>query len=142
MAIPFLFILLFFALLGAVACFLNPAETRIARLFWYLCGVVLSGVIIAGFTWFFMANNMPYQIKSVTRHEIKTVIYPDGTTQQMFTVDGTHYNAHARWHKVIDEKEWEVECIEPVTEYRGLEYYGTGGEKYRAKFNLVRKEKK
>jgi hypothetical protein len=105
-----------FALLIAMGCFSSK------KLSGYVFGTLVSLAIVAGVAWFVLSVRMPAKIQSTTRHSIKTVVYPDGTKKQMFSIDGKHLCANEIWHKMIDEESEEVEYVVPVTDYLGLTY--------------------
>jgi hypothetical protein len=120
-----------FLLLFAIICF------SANKVIGHLAGGLFCMVAAAGAIWVGVACFAPTEAPTLSRHEIKTVTYPDGTKNQMFTVDGAHYNANAKWSKVIDENEYEIEVAKPVTIYRGLDFSGTSSTQIR--FSLVKK---
>ena len=78
------------------------------------------------FWWWITAQNEPWRADYMSRHEIKEVVYPDGSRVQMFTIDGTHHNATTLFLKFIDEKEFEVERVRWSPIYSGVSYSGSG----------------
>lgn len=114
------------------------ASALVQKVVGYLGGIALLAVACAGGWWAYTSLSMPLQIQSTTRHPIQTVTYPDGSKQQMFTVNGSHYNANAKWNRVIDEKEYEVEVVVPVTIYFGVTYDGLSPT-FEKQYNLVKK---
>jgi hypothetical protein len=136
MPAPLLWILVLLFGLFAISCFLQK------NILGYLGGILFLLVAAAGIGWFVWSMQIPFAVSRVSRHEIKTVVYPDGSKKQMYSIDGTHHCANTRWAQVIDENEYEVECVVPITTYRGVSYDGTSGQKYAVQYNLVKKEKK
>lgn len=135
MPISLIFMITFFGILFLIFCFLF--RKQIGNLAW----ILLLLMVIGNCVWIGMAKSKPIVIKSVTRHEISTVTYPDGTKKQMFTIDGIHYNANAKWHRLIDENEYEVELVIYVTNYLGIDY-SEDFPKIKPQFNLVKKVEK
>lgn len=62
-----------------------------------LVSVVLTLVALAFVVWIIAANNQTVTTTGEERLEIKPVVYPDGRTVQMFTCDGTSYNANSMY---------------------------------------------
>lgn len=55
---------------------------------------VVAGVALTFIVWCIYANNRPAEVASEERLEIKPVTYPNGRVVQMFSCEGTNYNAN------------------------------------------------
>ena len=55
---------------------------------------VFTGVALAFIIWIIAANNQPVEVASEEKLDIKPVTYPNGRVVQMFSCDGTNYNAN------------------------------------------------
>jgi hypothetical protein len=98
--------------------------------------LLLAIVSVFLFTWIIKSAGQPL-VENFYYCEIKTITFPDNTSKQLFTTpDGVHHNVHELWQQLIDEKEYQVECVVPEKKYFGLVY----GLKTR--YNLVKKQKK
>jgi c-di-AMP phosphodiesterase-like protein len=73
-----LLILIIVALMFSVLSFVAK------KLIGFLTGILLLSFVIFGIWWFVKAHQMPLEINKVSRHEIKVVTYPDGSSKQMF----------------------------------------------------------
>lgn len=88
--------------------------------------VIFSGIIVICTVWMIISISQPEIINFSTTHEIKDVIYPDGTKSQMFTCDNIHRNIvntfPNRKSTIVDEKLWHVKRVRYASIYYGIKY--------------------
>jgi hypothetical protein len=83
------------------------------------------GFFIGGLTWWIKSANESWTTSLATTHEIKEVIFPDGTKQQMFTCDGEHRNITVLFGKIVEPKDWIVKRVRWNPCYLGVSYSKT-----------------
>jgi hypothetical protein len=82
-------------------------------------------VLFCGFSgWLMTANNEPWREEFSSIHEIKYVIYPDGSKDQMFICDNVRYNFTTMFNKIVDEEVWAIKRVRMSRVYLGLDYSG------------------
>lgn len=89
---------------------------------WLAAAFICLGFFIGGLTWWIKSANEPWTTSLATTHEIKEVIFPDGTKQQMFTCDGEHYNITVLFGKIVEPKDWTVKRVRWNPYYLGVSY--------------------
>src|SRR4051812_22168342 len=112
---------------GAVAFFVSAFSDEQASPLSLLGGIVLGVLGFLLFAWWFWSANEPWRPELRTAHELKEVVYPDGSRVQMFTVDGAQHNATHIFRKFVDEKEWHVCRIRWSPVYKGVSWSGFCG---------------
>lgn len=89
---------------------------------WLSAAILCFFIFVGGMTWWIKSANEPWKPELETTHEIKEVIFPDGTKQQMFTCDGVHYNITVLFGKIVEPKDWTVKRIRWNPYYLGVSY--------------------
>ena len=79
-------------------------------------------LFLSGLSWAIAASNEPWRQEYTSTHEIKDVVFPDGSKVQMFTCDNVHHNITSMFGKVIDEKEWEIQRVRWSPLYLGVSF--------------------
>lgn len=90
--------------------------------FKFAAALVCLGFFSGGLTWWIKSANEPWITSLDTTHEIKEVIFPDGTKQHMFTCDGQHYNITVLFGKIVEPKDWIVKRVRWNPYYLGVSY--------------------
>ena len=116
----------FAAGIGFCVAYFNDLETfagiEIKKRKWIFNSVISFLLFIGGTTWLVMSCNQPWKRIVVSNHEIKDVIWPDGTKTQMFSCDGTDYNITKMFEKIVDKETWVVKRIRWSPFYFGISW--------------------
>lgn len=87
-------------------------------------------------SWWIYSANQPLSVRVSTFHEIKEVVFPDGTKVQMYSCDGVQHDLTERFGKIVDEN-WVIHRIVYNTVYAGVCWPANHG---RNQFNLERRD--
>lgn len=93
-------------------------------------------IFLVGLVWMTLYLSSNDIVEKEYTTEIKTVVFPDGKSKQMFTINGKEYNANVIWGQIVDEQGYHVQVKEIKNYYYGL--YDPG-RKDLIKYNLVKK---
>lgn len=106
--------------------YFNDLETfagmQIKKRQWICNSILFFLLSIGGTTWLVMSCNQPWKRIIVSNHEIKDVVWPDGTKTQMFSCDGTDYNITHMFQKIVDKETWVVKRIRWSPFYLGISW--------------------
>lgn len=88
-------------------------------------GLACLAVFGAGLWWWIVSGNQPWRPETISVHQIRDVVFPDDSKQQMFTCDGEHHNVTNIFGKIVEAKDWHVRRVRWATVYYGMNWSGT-----------------
>lgn len=130
MHIALLVILTIFALIGSVlfsVVYISGVDRKDQRnLKWAIVAALCFLLFIGGLSWSILSSNEPWRPEYTSLHEVKDVVFPDGSKVQMFTCDGTHHNVTSMFGKVFDDNEWQIRRVRWSPVYLGVSWSSHG----------------
>lgn len=91
---------------------------------WAIGFIFFLLLFLSGLTWAIAVCNEPWRQEYTSIHDIKDVIYPDGSKIQMFTCDDVHHNVTTMFGKVVDEN-WQIRRVRWSPVYLRVSFAGS-----------------